>query len=81
MANELKKYITEVNTFRKVFGAPPIQHDFITRGAKIVLQEHILGELSPENLSQDGEASDEYIGKRRKFLLAALDQLSNTIAV
>jgi hypothetical protein len=81
MANELKKYITDHNKTRKMFGAPPIQFDFLTRGAKQVLRENILGELSPENLSCDGEASLEYIEKRRRFLTDALSELERTPAV
>lgn len=82
MANTaLTRYINDYNAFAGIFGHPPVHAGFLTRGAKNMLVNRIKGELSPEHLTCDGEASQAYVVQRSKYLRTALSELEVAIAV
>lgn len=77
----LAQYITDYNRFAAAFRRGQIHLEFMTRGAKKELLERIESQLSPENLSCDGEASPAYVHHRRNFLNRVKHELQNVVAV
>lgn len=71
----LAKYIEYISLRNKAFGESPLDINNLTDADKVKLADHIASELSPENLSFDGEASRTHIISRGNFLRAAAAEL------
>ena len=71
----LAKYIEQRNFVMKAFGKTPFDINNLSDADKAKLADHIAGELSPENLSCDGEASRSHIINRGNFLRTAAAEL------
>ena len=77
----LAKYVNNYNAYAKVFKDPQIHLEFMTRGAKKMLEQRIECELSPENLCCDGEASPAYVRQRGTFLRQVQRELQSVVTV
>jgi hypothetical protein len=73
MANELKQYIDRANTFGKFFGEK--EYDLNNVFDRRRLAEKLDCDLSPENLTCDGEVRGEALKHKYTFLTRALKQL------
>ena len=73
MANELKQYIDRANTFGKFFGEK--EYDLNSAVDRRRLAEKLDCDLSPENLSCDGEVRGAALKHKYTFLTRALKQL------
>ena len=73
MANELKQYIDRANTFGKFFGEK--EYDLNNVFDRRRLAEKLDCDLSPENLTCDGEVRGAALKHKYTFLTRALKQL------
>ena len=73
MANELKQYIDRANVMRKMFG----QHEYDLNNVfhRRDLAQSLEYDLSPENLTCDGEVRGEALKRKYTFLTRAQQQL------
>lgn len=71
----LNNHIERMNGLRKIFGQPPIQLPLNQSSVDLIAQS-IDCQLSPENLSCDGELSRSETTKRAKHLHNALNDLT-----
>lgn len=62
----LKKYVERLNLMNDVFGKPRLSIN--KPGDRKLIQEQLENDLSPENLSCDGELSGAVLRKKRAFL-------------
>jgi hypothetical protein len=69
----LDQYVSQENAWRRIFGDP--DYDLTKAEDRQALAERIDSQLSPENLTCDGEASIQHIRSRRKMLHAAAAEL------
>jgi len=69
----LQAYVESKNKWRAVFGQGPLSLDSATDRQRIA--ENIDAELSPENLTCDGELSHSQVQSRYKQLITAAKQL------
>ena len=76
--NALNKFIIEKNNWNTLFGADPITLPG-TPEERDDLIAMVEGELSPENLWCDGEASPAHVKRELKRLNAVMDDLNNCI--
>lgn len=72
----LQKYVNNKNVFNEIFGKPKIDISNITPILKQDLIDQVECDLSPENLSCDGEASHTYVLQKSAFLGKVLDELN-----
>ena len=70
---QLKAYLDQRNAFNKIFGTTPLSLD--TAADRQRIAEMIDGELSPENLTCDGELSRSAVQQRYRKLTAAAREL------
>jgi hypothetical protein len=70
---QLKAYLDQRNAFNKIFGTTPLSLD--TAADRQRIAEMIDGELSPENLTCDGELSRSAVQQRYRQLTAAAREL------
>ena len=73
--DNIKRYLKRSNEFAELFLAPPIELATLTTHQYNYLQEHIEYELSPENLTNDGELPYNEVHFRAKHFEAALKEL------
>lgn len=73
MANELKQYLDRVNAFNKIFGDR--EYDLNNAVDRRRLAEKLDGDLSPENLTCDGELSRSEVNRRYTLYTRAQKQL------
>jgi hypothetical protein len=74
--SRLYVYLEEMNFWRvKVQKLSPIRIGFLTRADADAIYSRLEGDLSPENLCQDGEASPSYVRQRGAFLRAVEAEL------
>ena len=73
MANELKQYIDRANTFGKLFGEKEFDLNNVVDRRR--LADKLDCDLSPENLTCDGELSPTEVNRRYKELMTAAKQL------
>jgi len=73
MANELKQYIDRANTFGKLFGEK--EYDLNNVFDRRRLADKLDCDLSPENLTCDGELPRAEVNRRYKELMTAAKQL------
>lgn len=74
----LPDYIAEYNRTATIFGKPTIRAllpGALTAAEKQILADKLGGELSPENLSCDGEASTDYVRQRGAYLRTVAAEL------
>ena len=74
MANELKQYLDRANTLGKLFGEK--EYDLNSAGDRRRLAEKLDCDLSPENLTCDGEVRGEALKRKYTLLTRALAQLT-----
>ena len=72
----LKSYLERKNAFRSIFGQEPLT---LPKHA-LVIHGHLEADLSPENLTCDGELSAGQVRARYKELSAALVELEEDYA-
>jgi hypothetical protein len=73
MSNELKQYLDRANTLGKLFGEK--EYDLNSAADRRRLAEKLDCDLSPENLSCDGELRGEALKRKYTLLTRALKQL------
>jgi hypothetical protein len=71
----LKAYVERKNQFSAIFGHHPLDLNSAADRQKIA--DSIDGELSPENLTCDGELSRTAVNARYRALTAAARELQN----
>ena len=71
--NVLKQYVDQQNAWLKIFGQEPF--DYSTPEGRKELAAKIDCDLSPENLTCDGEASPSAVRQKRQLLLGAAHEL------
>jgi hypothetical protein len=71
----LTQYVAEVNLMNSLFGSPVIDLPNLTAESAEKLFEKIDCDLSPENISCDGEASPGRVRQRAKLLTGARAEL------
>jgi len=69
----LQAYVESKNKWRAIFGSAPLSLDSATDRQRIA--EHIDAELSPENLTCDGELPWSQVKARHNQLILAARQL------
>ena len=69
----LAQYVQEANEWNKIFGKGP--YDLTKAKDRQELANKIDGELSPENLTCDGELPAHQVNVRYKRLTAAAEEL------
>lgn len=67
----LKTYLQRKNAFREIFGQEPLT---LPKHA-IIIHGHLEADLSPENLTCDGELSPSQVRARYSELTAAMSEL------
>jgi len=75
--SSLKKYIQQQNLMADIFGSPKIDAENITESDLKTLRERVETDLSPENLSCDGELSGSKIQKKEAFLTTVQSELQD----
>lgn len=70
----LAKFLDRTNTTRKIFRKPAIVRPTTPEQCKPLFLS-LAAELSPENLTCDGELSHAQVASRRKVLMAAWGEL------
>lgn len=73
----LKAYIDQKNIWGACFGSEPLT---LPQDAARI-RNSLEADLSPENLTCDGEASPAFVRKQYQFLTAALAELESAYAV
>ena len=73
MSNELKQYLDHANTLGKLYGGK--EYDLNNVFDRQRLAERLDCDLSPENLTCDGEVRGEALKRKHTFLTRALKQL------
>lgn len=71
---KLKNYIDQMNQFRSALGLPLVNVPQNFEQATPIFQK-LAGELSPENLHRDGEASPQEAASKRVMLNIVWSQL------
>ena len=69
----IEKYVEQKNQWRKVFGEKPLSLMFDAQR----IAEMLDGDLSPENLTCDGELPRSEVQRRYKFLSQAASELKS----
>ena len=73
MANELKQYLDRANALGKIFGDK--EYDLNSAADRRSLAEKLDCDLSPENLTCDGEVRGEALKRKYTLLTRAQKQL------
>jgi len=76
----LKKYIQQQNIMADIFGSPKIDAENITESDLKVLKERVETDLSPENLSCDGELSGEKLRRKSSYLHSVQNEIHDLAA-
>jgi hypothetical protein len=71
----IEQYVERKNSFAKLFGTKPLSLLIAEDRQKIA--DSIDGELSPENLTCDGELSRSQVQARYQFLTRAAQELQS----
>lgn len=69
----IEKYVEQKNSWRKIFGEPELRLSNAKDAQRIA--ELLDGDLSPENLSCDGERPASEVRARYNFLARAASEL------
>lgn len=73
----LARYVQSKNAWRRLMKEVPFDLNFLTLADKKRLQEHLEGDLSPENLCCDGELQGEDLALKTDYLLAVKRELAS----
>ena len=71
--SNLEQYVESKNRWRKIFNEPALR--LFDADDRKAIAEFIDCELSPENLTCDGEASPSYVRKQHAFLCRCAQEL------
>ena len=71
--SNLEQYVESKNRWRKIFGEPELS--LLGANDRKIIAECIDGELSPENLTCDGEADPRWVRKQHVFLTRCAQEL------
>lgn len=70
----LAKYLNELNFTNRLFQKPDVKRPTNFEECKPIFM-HLVGDLSPENLTCDGELSPARVNAKRKLYMAAWGEL------
>jgi len=76
----LLRFIEEHNTMARLFNCQEIDPNALTRNDRIQLKEKLECELSPENLTCDGELSNAEVRVKSIYLNRVSDELAKVAA-
>jgi hypothetical protein len=76
---ELREYVVKYNARLRAFKEPTIELACLSKAEFLRLVRSISCDLSPENLSHDGELSREKVDERGKYLAKCLEQLRGLV--
>jgi hypothetical protein len=71
----VKQYMTDTNYYRVIFNQPMMDSNDLSWDDVIDLSERVERDLSPENLTCDGEIPYAQVMPRARFLNAVRDEL------
>ena len=71
--SNLEQYVEQKNRWRKIFGEPELS--LLGSNDRKIIAQHIDCELSPENLTCDGEAPAAYVRQKHAFLTRCAQEL------
>lgn len=71
----LCQYVARMNTMRRLFKQEPIDLRHLTVADIAAINDYLTLDLSPENLTCDGEADEETILVRTTYLLGVRSEL------
>ena len=71
--SNLEQYVESKNRFRKIFGDPELS--LLGANDRKIIAELIDCDLSPENLSCDGEAPAAYVRQKHAYLCRVAQEL------
>lgn len=71
--NNLKHYVSNFNQWRRIFGERPVDISNPTDLRRVAAR--IESDLSPENLTCDGELSADVVRKQHCYLLAVAKEI------
>jgi hypothetical protein len=71
----IEQYVERKNSFAKLFGTKPLS--LLNAQDRQAIADSIDAELSPENLTCDGELSRSQVQQRYNFLVRAAQELSS----
>lgn len=72
---ELEIYLQKHNIWRGIEGKPDFTPENLRGFDLLEMRQSVEGDLSPENLTCDGELSEEEVGYKVEFLLLVREQL------
>jgi len=73
--SSLVRYVAEQNSWNAIFGRKP--YDLSVPADRERLARRIDGELSPENLTMDGELSRSQVNRRYNQLIRVAEELQS----
>ena len=71
--NNLEHYVSNFNQWRKFFGERPV--DISNPQDLRRIAARVEGDLSPENLTMDGELSADVVAKQHRYLIAVAKEI------
>ena len=71
--SNLEQYVESKNRWRAVFGDPELS--LLGANDRQIIADMIDGDLSPENLTCDGEADPRWVRKQHAFLIRCAQEL------
>ncbi len=69
----LEQYVEQKNKWRSVFGDPELT--LLGTNDRKIIAQLIEGDLSPENLTCDGEADPRWVRQQHAFLIRCAEEL------
>lgn len=79
--SNLEQYVESKNRWRRIFGEPELT--LLGANDRKIIADMIECDLSPENLTCDGEADPAYVRKQHAFLIRCAQELlsiDNTVS-
>ena len=73
--SNLEQYVEQKNRFRKIFGDPELT--LLGTNDRKIIADLIDGDLSPENLTCDGEADPAYVRQKHAYLIRVARELKS----
>jgi hypothetical protein len=73
--SHLRLYIEKYNSMARMFRRPTINANYLTSEDRRELNKMVESDLSPENLTCDGELSAAEVRSREKFLVMVQEEL------
>jgi len=71
--SNLEQYVEQKNRFRSIFGEPELS--LLGANDRKIIADMISCDLSPENLTCDGEAPAAYVRQKHAFLCRCAQEL------